>query len=73
VFAALAVYVRDAWRALQGDASAMFWIRAGACCGLVAVAVQSLWETGLTMPANAALAALAAAIAIHQPVSHGRS
>jgi O-antigen ligase len=73
VFAALAVYARDAWRALQSDASGMFWIRAGACCGLVAVAVQSLWETGLTMPADAALAALAAAIVIHQPVSHARA
>ena len=72
VFAALVVYARDAWRALQADASGMFWIRAGACCGLVAVAVQSLWETGLTMPANAALAGLAAAIVVHRPVSHVR-
>jgi hypothetical protein len=72
VFAALVVYARDAWRALQDDASGMFWIRAGACCGLVAVAVQSLWETGLTMPANAALAALAAAIVIHRPLPHVR-
>jgi hypothetical protein len=73
VFAALVVYARDAWTTLQGDASGMFWIRAGACCGLVAVAVQSLWETGLTMPANAVLAALAAAIVIHKPVSHTRA
>ena len=39
--------------------------RAGALCGLVGVAVQSVWETGLTAPANAVLAALAAAIAVH--------
>jgi O-antigen ligase len=73
VFAALALYTRDAWRALQADASGMFWIRAGAFCGLVGLAVQSVWETGLTMPANAALAALAAAIVVHDPSPHARS
>jgi hypothetical protein len=30
------------------------------------VAVQSVWETGLTTPANAVLAALAAAIVVHR-------
>ena len=33
--------------------------------GLVGVALQSLWETGLTIPANAALAAVLAAILLH--------
>jgi O-antigen ligase len=73
VFGALALYVRDARRALRADASGMFWIRAGAFCGLVGLAVQSVWETGLTMPANAALAALAAAIVVHDPSPHARS
>jgi hypothetical protein len=50
----------------------MYWIRAGALCSLAAVAAQSAWETGLTMPANAALAALAAAIAVHDPSPHTR-
>ena len=31
------------------------------------VASQSFWETGLTMPANAILAAIAAAIVVHDP------
>ena len=41
-------------------------IRVGAACGLGAVALQSVWETGLVMPANAALAALLAAIVVHE-------
>jgi hypothetical protein len=67
VFGALALYAREAWERLHADHSRMFWIRAGAFCGLAGVAVQSLWETGLTMPANAALAAIAAAVVVHTP------
>lgn len=51
---------------LDADSSGTYWIRAGAACGLLAVALQSLWETGLVMPANAALAAVLAAIASHE-------
>lgn len=50
---------------LRRDTTPMWWTRAGAACGLAAVAVQSLWETGLRMPANAVLLAIGAAIAIH--------
>jgi hypothetical protein len=32
----------------------------------MAVALQSVWETGLVMPANAALAAVVAAIASYE-------
>jgi len=46
---------------------AVYWIRVGALGGLLAVAVQSLWETGLRMPANAVLAAVLAAIVVHAP------
>src|SRR5439155_13403265 len=53
-------------RRLREDRSAAFWIRAGAASGLMAVAVQSVWETGLRMPANAVLFALLAAIATHE-------
>ncbi len=67
VFAALGLYVREGWRRLLADRSGMFWIRAGAFSGLAAVAVQSLFETGLTMPANAALAAITAALVVHDP------
>ena len=52
---------------LRADRTPVFWIRAGAASGLVAIAVQSIWETGLRMPANAILFAVCAAIAMHRP------
>jgi O-antigen ligase len=67
VFAALVCFVRAAWRSIDADRSSIFWLRAGAASGLVGVAVQSVWETGLTAPANAALAAVLAAIVVHVP------
>jgi O-antigen ligase len=60
-------FVREARARLDADRSGMFWVRAGAASGLCGVAVQSLLETGLTTPANAALAAVAAAIVTHVP------
>ena len=68
---ALAAFVRAAWRSLEADRSGVFWIRAGAASGLCGVAIQSLWETGLTAPANAALAAALAAMVLHVPVRSG--
>jgi hypothetical protein len=65
VLAALACLARDGWMAVTADKSGIYWIRAGALCSLAGLAAQSAWETGLTMPANAVLAALAAAIAVH--------
>jgi O-antigen ligase len=59
------LFVRAAARSLAADHSVMFWVRGGALCGLAAVAAQSVWETGLTVPANAVLAGLSAAIALH--------
>ena len=58
--------VRAVRKRLASDASGTYWIRTGAATGLLAVALQSLWETGLVMPANAALAAVLAAIAVHE-------
>jgi O-antigen ligase len=65
---AFVVLARCAWRRVQADHSAMYFIRAGALSGLIGVAIQSVWETGLTIPANAALAAVLAAIVVHTPV-----
>jgi hypothetical protein len=65
--AALVAYAGHAARRVAEDRSPMFWVRCGACCGLGAAALQSVWETGLTMPANAALAAVLAAVAVHEP------
>jgi O-antigen ligase len=53
-------------RRLAMDRSAIYWVRAGAASGLVAAAVQSIWETGLRRPANTLLFAVLAAIAMHQ-------
>jgi len=63
---AVIAFVRSAHERLTRDQSGLFWIRAGAACGLAAVALQSLWETGLAMPANAALAALLAALVVYE-------
>ena len=46
-------------RADPGD----YFIKAGAAAGVAGVMVQSIWETGLTMPANAALFAVLSAMA----------
>jgi O-antigen ligase len=70
LFAALALYLTQAWRRIAVEHSGMYWIRAGAMCGLAGVAAQSVWETGLTIPANAALACVMAAIVIHEPRRH---
>ncbi|HEV3058960.1 MAG TPA: O-antigen ligase family protein [Vicinamibacterales bacterium] len=54
-------------RRMQRDRTPVYWIRAGAATALLAIGVQSIWETGLRMPANAVLFALCAAIALHEP------
>jgi len=50
---------------LRQDRTPIFWLRAGAASALVAIAVQSIWETGLRMPANAVLFIVCAAVASH--------
>ncbi len=63
---ALWSFARAAVASVREDASGMYWVRAGALCGLAGVAAQSFWETGLTAPANAILAAITAAIVVHR-------
>jgi O-antigen ligase len=70
LLAALARYARQAWTRVAADPSGMYWIRAGAFSGLAGAAAQSVWETGLATPANAALASVLAAIVIHEPRRH---
>lgn len=62
---ALIGFARLARTRIADEHHAVYWIRVGALAGLLAVAVQSLWETGLRMPANAVLAAVLAAIVVH--------
>jgi O-antigen ligase len=54
-------------RRLMADEGADYLIRAGAGAGIVGVLIQSFWDSGLRMPANAMLFAVLAAIAIHAP------
>ena len=64
---AMAAGGRHIARLLRADRTPLFWVRAGAASSIVAIAVQSVWETGLRMPANAVLFALCAALAVHDP------
>jgi O-antigen ligase len=59
------LYLRIAARKIVADKTSMYWVRAGAVCGLAGIAAQSFWDTGLTAPANAFLASVAAAIVVH--------
>jgi O-antigen ligase len=63
---AMVPFLRLARRRLEHEEPARYWIRAGALAGLAGVAVQSVWETGLRMPANAFLCATLAALSIHR-------
>jgi O-antigen ligase len=73
--AAIAVLAAVALMAnyLGADRTAMFWVRAGAIAGLIAAAVQSIWDTGLRTPANGVLFAVIAAMALHEPRPASRS
>jgi putative inorganic carbon (HCO3(-)) transporter len=54
-------------RRVHADNTPIFWIRVGAVTGMLAVAVQSFFDTGLRMPANTVLFAVLAALALHKP------
>ncbi len=69
---ALAALVAGARGALAADRSPVWSIRVGAASGLVAVAVESIWESVLRMPANGVLMAVAAAILLHRAADSPR-
>jgi hypothetical protein len=52
-------------RRLVEDHTPMFWVRAGAACGMFGMAIQNVFEMTLRVPANAVLLAVLAAIALH--------
>ena len=54
-------------RRMKEDRSPTFWMRAGATAGIIGIGTQSLWETGLRMPANALLFAAICAVAAYDP------
>ncbi len=64
--AALWALATLAGRALRADKGEMFWVRVGAAAGLAGLAVQSIWEVSLTMPANAVLAGVLAGLLLYR-------
>jgi len=64
---AAGVLIAGIARRLRHDTSDGFWIRAGAAASLAGIMTQSIWETGLRMPANGLLFAIVCAIAVHGP------
>jgi putative inorganic carbon (hco3(-)) transporter len=63
---ALAALWALARRTLRADKGEMFWVRVGAAAGLAGLAVQSIWEVSLTMPANAVLAGVLAGLLLYR-------
>ena len=49
-------------KAVRADKGEMFWVRVGAAAGLAGLAVQSIWEVPLVMPANAVLGGVVAGL-----------
>src|SRR4029450_13720053 len=47
IVAMLVALTQGIRRQLTTESSGTYWIRAGAACGLLAAALQALWETGL--------------------------
>jgi O-antigen ligase len=64
--AALAALLAAAGAQLRRRADPLRWMRVAAAGALVGVAIQSVWETGLTLPANGMLAAALAALLVHE-------
>jgi hypothetical protein len=66
VAAALAAGVVVVRKRLLEDRTAIFWLRAGAAAGMVALGVQNMVEMTVRVPANAVLFSVLAAIAVHE-------
>ena len=64
---AVVAFIRLFSTRLTQDTSSSVWLRIGGGIAILAVAVQGIWETGLRMPANGLLFAVAAAVAVHRP------
>jgi hypothetical protein len=69
---AAVAFIRLLLRQARRDETSQIWMRLGAVAGIAGVAVQSGFETGLRMPGNAVLFAVAAAVAVHPPRRRAR-
>jgi O-antigen ligase len=69
----LALLAQQVRRRFRGgaDDDLTWWVRAGASTSLLAIALQELVDFSLQMPGNAALFAVVAAIAVHEPAGSG--
>jgi O-antigen ligase len=63
---ALGAFTTAAWKRLRRPDDPLRWMRVAGTGALFGVAVQSIWETGLTLPANGMLAAAVAALVVHE-------
>ena len=68
---AVVAFIRLFRTRLAQDTSSSVWLRIGGGAAMLAVAVQGIWETGLRIPANGLLFAIAAAVAVHRPTGRG--
>jgi len=66
VVTAMFLTARLGLAAIRTDKGEVFWMRVGAGAGLAGIAVQSIWEVPLIMPANAVLAAVLAGLLLHR-------
>lgn len=65
-FLVVVTWLRLARQRLRQEHRNAVWIRVGAAGGLLGLAVQSVFETGLRMPANALLCAILAAAVVYE-------
>lgn len=77
VLAAVILTVSLGLQAVRADKGEMFWVRVGAAAALSALAVQSIWEIALVMPANAVLIGVVAGLLLYRrdvaPSNHAAS
>ncbi len=72
VMTAVAILGRLGLAAIRADKGEMFWVRVGAAAGLMGIAVQSIWEVSLVMPANTILCGVLAGLLLHRRDAAGR-
>ena len=73
VAAAFALFWRLGRRSVRADKGEMFWVRIGALAGLVGLAVQSIWEVSLVMPANAVMAGVLGGLVLYRRDPNART
>lgn len=62
---AIGFFARDAWRGIR-DSRDSYWLRVGALCGVMGMALQEAVDFSLQMPGNAVLFVVLCAIVIHR-------